>query len=124
MSPGRDSAFEARVRPRCCRRGRVAATCRLDAAQLEMRQAHLDAGPAVHGWSPQVPVHHAAERDDEVVAAWVHPGSAGGGQGVGAAPYAPDLNPVEGVWSQLKRALVNSGGRASAKSRDARFLIM
>lgn len=79
---------------------------RLDVAQIETLQAHLDAGPAMHGWdedqrwtlsqvstliyelfrvrysprgvsyllhrigwSPQVPVHHAVERDED--AAWV-----------------------------------------------------
>lgn len=98
------AAGEAALLPK----GPGGATCRLDAAQLEMLQAHPDAGPAVHGWdkdqrrtlarvsvlihelfrvrytlrgvsyllrrigwSPQVPVHHAAERDDEAVAAWV-----------------------------------------------------
>ncbi|MFI5823756.1 transposase [Streptomyces rishiriensis] len=31
-------------------------------------------------------------------------------------PYAPEFNPVEGVWSHLK-------SRASALSRDVRFVI-
>ena len=88
-------------------KGPGGATCRLDAGRIEVLKAHLEQGPASHGWdedqrwtlaristlifelfkvryslrgvslllhrigySPQVPVHRAAERDEQTVAAW------------------------------------------------------
>jgi len=88
-------------------KGPGGAVCRLDAGRFETLKAHLDQGPALHGWcedqrwtlarvstlifelfrvryslrgvslllyrigySPQVPVHRAVDRDEQAVAAW------------------------------------------------------
>ncbi|WP_407690779.1 transposase [Saccharothrix syringae] len=89
------------------------------------------------GFTPQLPVHRAAERDESGVAAWVRTTQAGRVSLAGTVcrkpdfavlldaamraliatrlwltvfrlpPYAPDLNPAEGVWSHLKRSLAN-----------------
>ncbi|MQY40007.1 hypothetical protein SRB17_80360 [Streptomyces sp. RB17] len=108
-------------------KGPGGARCKLDAEQLRVLEAVLDAGPAASGWSDQcwtlariaeiahrrfgveytlagldlllhrigwsvqVPSRKAIERDE----------------GYQLPPYAPELNPVEGVWSHLKRSLAN-----------------
>ena len=84
------------------------------------------------GWTVQRPIRQAAERDQDTINRWVKqtwplPGRREGGAAVGRLPahrssamrdwlhtqrswlvterlpaYAPDLNPVEGLWSSLK----------------------
>ncbi|GAA3445286.1 winged helix-turn-helix domain-containing protein [Planomonospora venezuelensis] len=57
------------------------------------------------GWSFQVPAHRAARRDEEIVT-WID------AQDdwllvYRLPPYAPDLNPAEGIWSNLRTRLLN-----------------
>jgi hypothetical protein len=57
---------------------------------IEYTLAGLDVLLHRIGWSVQVPARRAAERDEAAIAAW-----------------REELNPVEAVWSNLKRSLAN-----------------
>jgi putative transposase len=57
---------------------------------IEYTLAGLDVLLHRIGWSVQVPARRAAERDEAAIAAW-----------------REELNPVEAVWSNLKKSLAN-----------------
>ncbi|MET7565664.1 winged helix-turn-helix domain-containing protein [Streptomyces sp. NPDC005479] len=75
-----------------------------------------------HGWSWQDPARRALERDQHAVELWkkeLRPRVKGSrrpldplrGRGlttIRLPPYAPDLNPVEAVWSLVRRAMANT----------------
>jgi transposase len=77
------------------------------------------------GWSVQVPARRAAERDEAAIAAWteqtwpVVKGRRRTWVRVPAAadlpPYGHELNPVEPIWSHLKRSLANLAKRNLAQ---------
>jgi hypothetical protein len=77
-----------------------------------------------HGWSCQVPVRQAIERDEAAIAMWkaeVWPeikappatwaptsvSRTRPGRGCGRRRDAPELNPAEGIWPLLKRTMAN-----------------
>ncbi|TQK98185.1 transposase [Streptomyces puniciscabiei] len=98
-------------------KGLGGARCKLDSGQLRLLQTVLDAGPAASGWPDQcwtlARIAEVVRRQfgvEYTLAGWTM-------RELIAArlwltvyqlpPYAPELNPVEGVWSHLKRSLAN-----------------
>jgi putative transposase len=65
------------------------------------------------GFTPQVPVRRAVERDEAKIAAWRavtrrRCDASGGERSVDLLlGYAPDLNPAEGAWANMKNGLGN-----------------
>ena len=67
------------------------------------------------GWSVQVPARQAAERDEAAIAMRWPAWSRRGLTVYRLPPYAHELNPVEPVWSHLKRSLANLAKRNLAQ---------
>ncbi|MCX4966685.1 winged helix-turn-helix domain-containing protein [Streptomyces sp. NBC_00654] len=71
------------------------------------------------GYSVQMPARPAAERDEDAITAWrevnwpeVEPSERDWLTVVLLPGYAPELNPVEGLWARIRWSLANLAARA------------